>query len=219
MNTKRKTTLSLLGLATTLAIGAYATETIEQPDFTEGAAMSSGGGSQTQCYDFSKLTTGTRYELGDTINTQHAVIEMKRFHVDKGQPTQMADPFVEVRSSRLAQETAPELWSNQLNIRMTPNTPVKKVELKFAENVGSLLANIEVNGRKRVIHDGLAGANGKTLGRKGVGKAAIIVNYDSTSTGSGYNRGELRLHATKGKIKTWSIGGQHLFLDNVCITT
>lgn len=213
MNVIRNTAAGLLGLS----IMAVAVQAIEDPATPDVRAEVSS--EQRECYDFSKLTTGTRYQLGDSIRAEHALIEMKKFHVAKGQPTQMADPFIEVRGSALAQQAAPELWMNQLNVRVTPDSPVSRVEIQFAENVGSLLANIAVNGKKRVVQDGLAGANGKTLGKKGVGKAAIIVNYDSTATGSGYNRGELRIHATKGKIESWTIGGQHLFIDNVCFTT
>lgn len=213
MTTIRKHIVGTLGIAA-VAVSAYATETGENPDFAEGAAS----GGQTQCYDFSNLSPGTRYHLGDSISGPNVAIEMKRFHVGRGEPSQMDDPFVEVRGSRIAQEVAPELWMNQLNMRVTPTTPAEKVEIRFAENVGSLIANIAVNGKRHVIYDGLAGANGKTLGKKGVGKAAIIVNYDSTAEGSGFNRGELRMHATKGKIETWSIGGQHLYIDNVCFT-
>ena len=199
--------------AATLTIGALATEDPNPPDFAAGGAATNKP--TKECYDFSKLTEGRRYEKDDTIQADKALIEMKQFMVAKGEPTQMADPFIEVRGSAIARETAPELWMNQLNVKVTPNRPVNRVSIQFAENVNSLLANVAVNDRKRVVDGGLSQLNGKVLGKKG-NRAVFVVNYDSTSTGGGYNRGELRLHATKGKIHNWTIGGQHLFIDNVC---
>ncbi len=209
MNTIQKSVIATIGAAT-LTIAALATEDPNPPDLTAGAANPT-----KECYDFSKLTEGRRYENGETIEAEKALIEMKQFMVARGQPTQMADPFIEVRGSALAQQAAPELWMNQLNVKVTPNRPVNRVTIQFAENVNSLLANVAVNDRKRVVNGGLAQLNGKVLGKRG-NRAVFVVNYNSTSTGGGFNRGEMRLHATKGKIKNWTIGGQHLYIDNVC---
>jgi len=123
-----------------------------------------------------------------------------------------------VTNTKIANGTAPELRMYLINAQVTPQSPVKKVTLNFAENLGGLLSNLEVNGDKHVVDGGLLQANGKVIGKSGAGRAAIVVNMTSTAEGTGFSRGTLELHATQGKIETFSIGGLQLFIDNVCMT-
>jgi len=184
------------------------------------SAASAGFGEE--CFDFSEATPDTEYRVGDFINAEHAVVELREFYLDKGTPSQAEETGGEqvaiVQNSNQARGGAPELRMYLISANVKPQAPIKKVELKFAENIGSLVSNLEVNGQKRVVQGGLSQANGKVMGRPSKGRAAIIVNLDSTATGSGFNRGTLALHATNGAIESWSIGGQQLFVDEVCMT-
>lgn len=179
----------------------------------------------TECYDFTDLAAGTTYGVGDTVSAGHSTIALREFYVDGGSPSQLDESggyqHALVQNSRLAQGSAPELRMVMTNATVTPDSPIRKVELKFAENTGGAgpISNLEVNGEKRVVKGGLIQANGKVLGNKSTGKAAVIVSYDTVAEGIGFNRGTLRLHATRGAIESWSIGGSsQFFLDDVCIT-
>lgn len=174
---------------------------------------------QVECYDFNNLAVGTEYHVGDAVNARYADVHLKEFHVAPHTPSQSAVQFASVTNGQIALGAAPELRMYLINAQVTPIAPVRKVSLKFAENLGSLLSNIEVNGSKHVVQGGLSSVNGMVIGDATTGWAVVTANITSAAPGVGFNRGTLELYALAGgEIQTFSIGGQQLVIDDVCMT-
>lgn len=190
----------------------------QSPESTEASPPAKkGGGAKRDCFDFSAMTPGTRYELGDTVKAAHALITM-RDYLGTGAPPENRGAWI--TDTKIAGGTAPELRTYLMNAQVVPNKPVKKVTLNIAEaSSGGAAphANIEVNGEKHEVTGGLASVNGKVIGKSPAGNAAIVVNLAPATAGN-WNVGTLELHATKGKIESFAFGGLQVFIDNVCFT-
>jgi hypothetical protein len=204
-------------LACMLAAPALAQKAPDSTESTEASPAKKGGGAKRDCFDFSALTPGTRYALGDTVKAQHALITI-RDYLGTGAPPESRGVWI--TNTKLAGGTAPELRTYLMNAQVVPNKPVKKVTLNIAEaSSGGAAphANIEVNGEKHEVTGGLATINGKVIGKSPAGNAAIVVNLAPATAGN-WNVGTLELHATKGKIESFAFGGLQVFIDNVCFS-
>jgi hypothetical protein len=212
MNLLDKAMIGVFGVCACLvAIPA----TAQSPESTDVSPAAKKGAAKRDCFDFAAMTPGTKYELGDTVKAAHATITI-RDYLGTGAPPESRGVWI--TNTKLAGGTAPELRTYLMNAQVVPNAPVKKVTLNIAEaSSGGAAphANIEVNGEKHEVSGGLASLNGKVIGKSPAGSAAIVVNLAPAAVGN-WNVGTLELHATKGKIESFSFGGLQVFLDNIC---
>lgn len=213
----RKTTLGAFGIcAALLALPALA----QSPEPTESAALGApaakkGGKAKHDCFDFSLMTPGTKYNLGDTVKTEHALVTI-RDYLGTGAPPESRGVWI--TDTKLAGGAAPELRTYLMNAQVVPNAPVRKVRMNIAEaSSGGAAphANIEVNGEKHEVTGGLATLNGKVIGKSPAGAAEIFVDLAPAASGN-WNVGTLELNAVKGRIESFAFGGLQVFFDNVC---
>lgn len=219
MNLLDKTMIAAFGAcACVLAapvLAQQAPESTQSESIDAAPSAKKGGKAKRDCFDFAKLTPGTKYNLGDTVKAEHATITI-RDYLGTGAPPE--NRGVWIADSKIAGGTAPELRTYLMNAQVVPNKPVKKVKLHIAEaSSGGAAphANIEVNGEKHEVTGGLASINGKVIGKSPAGNAAIIVNLAPSAAGN-WNVGTLELHATKGRIESFAFGGLQVFIDDVC---
>lgn len=188
-----------------------------------GSAMA--GGSDTRCYDFDSLPMGQRYHVGDVVGVRDGAITLRQFLVADDTPFAARragdEQYALVQRSSQVHGVSQALRMRMINAGMTSVSPVRKVDVGFAEYTGGVraVANVEVNGDRHVVRGALAQANGKEIGDATIGKAAVVVTYRPMRHGPGLGRGTLRLYAIEGAIRSWSIGGSsEFFIDNVCLT-
>ena len=182
----------------------------------------------TKCYDFSKPEVGTTYSIGQTLDLKHSTINVRRL-VNKDGPASNDTAVAEIHAGNLPQGGAPSLRMNSIVAQVVPNKLVKKMTLKFAQNLGSdpskRLVNFGVNGDRRAFNGSLEQMNGKVLGKADQGgKVKVSVSATPDGGDSFWVRGTVTLTPTKGLplpmkgIKKFSFGASsQLFIDDVCI--
>jgi len=152
------------------------------------------------CLKFTDLESGTEYNVGDTITTSGKDIIVNKFQYASGVWTTSGSARVDSRN--YAQGSGYDLNARNVNLNFKFDYPLSEITLKFGELGGN--NNIEINGEFKNIRD-LIELNGTSLG--GV---QIIVN----ATQPEHNwYGMIIL---SGTINDFSIGGQELWLDDVC---
>ena len=166
-----------------------------------------------ECHDFSGLPVGTEYQIGQTVNTNHATIEFRPYQVG-GNPTGGAASSATVQQAQIAGGAAPEMEMKTLAVQIVPKQPIKRMRVHLAQNItptgGFGDSNFEVNGER---HDGpsFASVNGKRLG--GAEFRAKFANNTAN-----WHVGTVELRAKPGgEIKSLSIGGHTWRLDDMCI--
>jgi len=187
----------------------------QSPASAEVPPAAGSSAAERDCFDFSSLKPGTKYELADTVKAAHATITIEDY---LGTRAPAESRGVWITNTRLAGGTTPELRTYLMNAQVMPDVPVREVTLNIAEaSSGGAAphANIEVNGEKYVVIGGLAGINGTVIGNSATGNAAVVVNLAPAAAGN-WSVGTLELHATKGKIESFAFGGLHVFLNNIC---
>ena len=187
-----------------------------------GALFATGAASAVEhCYDFSRMPVGTVYRLGDVHVDNYLEVIMSDFFVDSIAVQQGDANRVSVGNTALAQGTAPEIHTYMLNARVRPYSSVSKVTMKVAQNVGQSgkgNVNLGVNGELRHMAGPLSAAHGKTMGEPSSGRVLVEVALTpDTAEGSYWHRGTVTLTATTGRIDVFTIGGQPLNLDEVCL--
>ena len=210
---KKRVTTLLVGIvgSSALALTLHAAQDTK-PKAKKAAKTAEKAAAKDVCYDFSDLPEKD-YRVGDVIPADKAEIQLKEFLGPAGNPStaDAAQKAVPVNTT-FANGKAPELRMYLINAKVVPEAPLKKVTLKFAQNVGSQLVNFEVNGDQRVETTGLPSLNGKV-----VGGSAVIVNVNPNSTTGNHPGGTLEIHSTAEKIKHFGIGGVPLYVDRVCM--
>ena len=212
MNLLDKKLIDVLGVWACLLAAPAMAQSPEPTDVSPAAGSST---AERDCFDFSLLTPGTRYELGDTVQAAHATITIRDY---LGSRAPADSRGVWIANTRLAGGTAPELRTYLMNAQVMPDVPVREVTLNIAEaSSGGAAphANIEVNGDRYEVIGGLAGINGTVIGNSAAGNAAVFVNLAPAAVGN-WNVGTLELHATKGTIESFAFGGLQVFLNNIC---
>jgi hypothetical protein len=151
------------------------------------------------CVDFESLSLGTTYNVG-------AVFFDSRTRVDV-RPFTWADGFVDssgsswVEGGELAGGTGNEMRVNKVNLSFNFGVPLRELTLLFGEYGGNL--NIQINGVFRNFFD-MTELDGTTIS----GVAISVVN------GMGNDTGLLQL---TGRTSDFAIGGQELWIDDVCV--
>jgi hypothetical protein len=144
------------------------------------------------------LSLGTTYHVGDTFVDAGAVITAHPFVWSNGTP--FGGGFTRVENTGLAGGSGREVQVNNINLAFDFGQPLMGLSLDFGEYGGNL--NIEINGDFRNFQN-FADIHGLVIG----GVKVVVAN------GFGNDKGHLGL---TGLIHTFSVGGQELWLDDVC---
>jgi len=151
------------------------------------------------CVDFDDLSLGTTYVVGDNFVSSGVWVYHSPFQWSSGGWT--SDGSSTVEAAGLAGGSGFDMMVNNINMYFIFGTPVKGLTLKFGEYGGNL--NILINGAFKNFENFNA-INSTNLG----GVAISVIN------GPGSDKGTLTL---TGTINEFAIGGQELYIDDVCV--
>jgi len=152
------------------------------------------------CLRFSDLTPGATYNVGDMITTSGTDIAVEQFQWGDGNWTSSGSAKVDTRN--YSKGSGNDLTPGNVNLRFLFDYPVDKITLKFGDLGGN--SNIKVNDDFRNVPD-LVSLNGTMLG-------GVQVTMNAVQQGSNWY-GKMTLD---GNINNFSIGGQELYIDDVC---
>jgi hypothetical protein len=178
-----------------------------------------------KCYDFSKMTVGTSYEIGDEVDISIGKVKIRGFLKDGEvvEPTSGIHQHLEITQSQISQEKPPEVALTLVGLQMVPREPVQEVSMLVAQQLGvnsSLPAWIEINGERHDFEGSFAQANNKVLGNATQGharfKAQLVQDAPGPNGPSYWHRGRLGARAVDGAIETITIGAQAAHLDQIC---
>ncbi len=154
--------------------------------------------SPSSCIEFTSLTIGTTYMVGSTFTDSTVDMTVADFQWGSGQWTSGGHVLVDNRG--LANGTAQEVNLNNANLIFDFSEPSESVSLLFGEYGGNL--NIDVNGDFQNF------GNFEDIDQAVIGGVtASVIN------GLGNDQGTLEL---TGTIEELAIGGQELWIDDVC---
>ena len=179
----------LLTAVFTVTNTASATD-IESPQF-----------STPECVDFEDLALATQYHVGDSFIDSGVVVHARDFLASGGMV--ITTGFAQVGNAGLANGSGHELAVNNINLSFDFGQPLTGLSFRFGEYGGNL--NIEINGDFRNFNN-FANIDGLIIG----GVELFVIN------GLGNDTGFVRLD---GPIDTFMVGGQELWLDDVCPET
>ncbi len=152
------------------------------------------------CVRFTDQAAGTVFHVGDTITTSGTDIAVDQFQYGNNNWT--SDGSARVDTNQYSGGSGKDLNARNVNLRFMFDYPVDKITLKFGELGGN--NNIKVNDDFRNVPD-LVSLNGNTIGN-----AHVTV----TAAQQGNNwYGDMVI---EGDINNFVIGGQELWLDDIC---
>ncbi|MCC9077128.1 GEVED domain-containing protein [Litorilinea aerophila] len=152
-----------------------------------------------RCAPFEDLALGVTYHNGDTFSSYPFDFAVHAFTAGDG--TVLTGGFVQVENGGQAGGSGQELEVNNSVLELLLPAPVDGVRLRFGEYGGNL--NLVVNGDFRNFNN-FADLHGATVG----GATVSVVN------GLGNDAGELEI---QGSIDNFAVGGQELFVDDLCV--
>lgn len=195
---------SSLGAAPQVAIPAAGLGLTPEDDIDALSYGHDGEGDDTtvspSCADFEDLALGARYHVGDVFVTGGTTVTGEAFVWSDGTPT--TDGYSEVQDQGLAGGSGQDMQVNNITLAFDFGGSISGLGLRFGEYGGNL--NLTVNGDFRNF-DNFADIDGATIG----GVQVSVVN------GFGQDQGTLTL---LGTITSFSLGGQELWIDDVCPT-
>ncbi len=170
----------------------------------------------SHCIDFEDLTVGTSFNVGDIITSAGFDIEARDFQWPNG--TWHSGGFSQVDNNGLAGGSGNDMEVNNIslgfpvlknleNIFQEQRLPTA-VSLRFGEYGGNL--NLDVNGDFANFED-FADVNGSQLGNV----AVLAVNGFGNDKGFLVLTGQIEV----ALVETFTVGGQELWIDDVCIQT
>ncbi len=186
---------------------------------------------ETYCYDFSNFAD-TGYQVGQTISTQHADINLLEVFDENVNPMQ-PNPNGLTSHNNVpipGQGKTPSLWNHGgFTIQVVPNSPMSTVTLKFAENTGATdqqLWNFGVNNERQIWRGQLSPLDGQSLGEPTYGGRVRIAVGGVQIPDSYWVRGMVTLASDpvnpllpNSGIQRFSIGrSSQLLIDDVCMT-
>lgn len=175
-----------------------------------------------KCYDFDKLAVGTRWGADEQIDFDAGKVIVRRL-LNNGVPMTPENEdaqFLKVSQSQIAGDTAPELAMSLVTMQIVPTEPVQEVYFKLAQQLGAtgnLPAYLGVNFETHELRGSFAQSDGTTLGSPLLGEARLTVQLTPDPPPSYWTRGWIRVRATSGDIKTFSIGSQIAHFGKVCL--
>ena len=156
-------------------------------------------GSHLPCVDFEDLIVDTVYVVTDTFTDSGATITVKQFQYTGG--TWTSDGTAMVDDELQAGGSGLDINCNNVNLNFDFGSPLNGLSLLYGEYGGNL--NIDINGVFQNFDD-FANIDGSTIG----GVTVAVTDF-------GGNKGKLTL---SGVINSFDIGGQELWVDDVCPT-
>jgi hypothetical protein len=151
------------------------------------------------CVDFEDPLPSATYYVGDVFPDSGALIFVEPFQWGNSVWTDTG--FAGIDTDGLSGGMGQDLVVNNVNVRIDFPVLPGEVVFQFGEYGGNL--NIEINGDFRNFAD-FSDIDGATIGGVDV----------SVVGGLGDDRGAVRL---KGTIYAFAVGGQELWIDNVCV--
>lgn len=153
----------------------------------------------TGCVTFEGSPAGTQYHFTDTFNDSGVMLAVEAFQWGNAVWTTGNRAMFDNRG--MAGGSGQDMNSNNVNLRFHfGEQGVNGLSIAFGEYGGNL--NIQVNGEFRNFGN-FANIAGATIGGTTV----------SVQNGTGNDKGTLKL---SGKIVTFAVGGQELWVDDVC---
>jgi hypothetical protein len=154
-------------------------------------------GSGLPCVDFEDLTVDTVYVVTDIFSDSGATMTVKEFQWSGG--TWTSDGTAMVDDELKAGGSGLDINCNNVNINFDFGSPLNGLSLLYGEYGGNL--NIDINGTFQNFND-FADIDGLTIGG---------VDVAVTDLGGGLGKLEL-----DGVINSFDLGGQELWVDDVC---
>ena len=179
---------------------------------------------QTTCYRFDNPPVNTVYEVGQTLNTQNADINILRFigGINVGN--------ARISESNIIDGGQPSLLISAATVQVIPNQRIQSVTLRYAENVPPVNNpqgwNLGANGDLLQWSGTLSAQNGVHLGKPGFGGRVAITVTEDLAPSSGWVEGTLTLESdpllpllpNRG-IGRFAMGRTSQFLvDDVCLS-
>jgi len=155
------------------------------------------------CLRFSDLALDTVYHVGDTFTTSGKQVKVERFQWGGGAWTDEGRARVDGR--HYARGSGRDMNAGNVNLKFLFDYPISKLSLKFAEFGGNV--NLRINGDHRNTSD-FIDLHGSTVG-------GVLVDVQAVQEGGHNWYGSMTL---TGTIDDVAIGGQELWLDDVCAT-
>lgn len=152
------------------------------------------------CVRFSDLTPTTKYHVGDVITSTGREIEVEQFQW--GNSTWTSSGFAEVDTQNYSKGSGNDLNANNVNLHFLFDYPVNEITLQFGDLGGN--SNIKVNDDFRNVPD-IMNLNGAMIG-------GVQVTINAIQQGANWY-GKMTLD---GNINEFVIGGQELWIDNIC---
>lgn len=150
------------------------------------------------CIEFTSLTVGTSYVVSNVFTDSNVDMTVTDFQWGNGQWTSGGQALVD--NSGIAGGTSQEVNLNNVNLQFAFAPPSEGISLLFGEYGGNL--NIEINGDFQNFE------NFADIDQTNIGGVDI-----SVTNGLGNDQGTLEL---TGQIELFAIGGQELWVDDVC---
>ncbi len=186
---------------------------------------------ETYCYDFSNFS-GTGFQVGQTIPTQHGDINILEVFDENVNPMQ-PNPNGLTSHNNVpipGQGENPSLFNHGgFTIQVVPNSPMSTVTLKFAENTGATdqqLWNFGVNNERKIWRGQMSTLDGQSLGEPTYGGRVRIAVGGVQMPDSYWVRGMVTLASDPVNpllpdrgIERFSFGrSSQLIIDDVCMT-
>jgi PKD repeat protein len=156
---------------------------------------------EVQCVDFEDLPLNATLNVGDSFVSSGVTVTGQTFFFSSGAPTNSG--FARIEDGGLAAGSGHEAQVNNINLAFDFGSALPGLTMRFGEFGGNL--NLEINGDTRNF-ESFAQIAGETIG--GVAVSIIV--------GAGQAQGTLVL---QGQISSFAIGGQELWIDDVCPAT
>ena len=152
------------------------------------------------CIDFHRFTSGTVYNVGDVFNSRGTDILVEQLQWGNGQWTTEGEARIDSRG--YARGSGMDINASNVNLNFLFEYPVQKITLKFGELGGN--NNIRVNQDFKNVRE-LTELNGNLIG--GARVMVIAVQDGHNWYGS---------MIVEGTIEDFALGGQELWLDDIC---
>lgn len=160
---------------------------------------------QATCVGFDDVAAGTTYNVGAVAATSGTTVNVEQFFWSSGTVT--TNGTARIDAVNHAGGTLNAMRANNVNLRFTPGQGATRVTIRFADLGGN--ENLMVNGSTANI--------GKIvdLNNTSLGGVQVSVNAVLGGPGAQPNNwyGTLKL---TGSVTSFSIGGQELWIDDVC---
>lgn len=165
-------------------------------------AMAEDGGEPPplECVDFEDPPLGARFSVGDSFVDSGVRVTGQTFFWSNGDATDGG--FARIEDGGRAGGSGQEVQVNNINLDFAFGTALAGLTVQFGEFGGNL--NLTVNGERRNFQ------NFNQIDGENIGGVDV-----SVAGGGGQDQGRLMLD---GAIESFAIGGQELWIDDVCPT-